>query len=432
MKCDCGEHPHTPAECTVHGEDDIRGSFTISTLILGSSNHATTDHSCCCTHGGKCTCALKREPLDSVPELDMAGIATPDTSESSVDQKPRLISTQSDPHITHFAHGYHKALHKHNDAAHKCGKPYKIPRAHTVHGHSKIAQRSFDNLPLTTNKAVEAAKECDLPYQHSVTSAPQSLRLSRSEHGSPAMLPTFISENLPGQVPPLDLSNISTHGFGNGAAGVNYCASPDMEQPLHSAGFDMPFGNSWGAADLPFENSNSTSAMYSQPPSYASFDYSNFSQPGLTNASSGDLSESEDFAQFTRPSPPENHIGSDSSAEDIFRSSRPSSYHGPSALSRQTTVDIDDILASTQAETRAMEQSVTSHPKDSTPPVFHGLSVQDAQKLAHSESPSDSANASQSSLPIITSEPQDQPWALSFNHADPMLSNEMSENVWQS
>jgi hypothetical protein len=243
---------------------------------------------CCCSHGARCSCALKKEHLDPVPESDSDEAAPIPTK--TIRSRPRALTAQSDTGLTVFTNGHHKPVHRNNTMAHKCGLPYVVPRAHSIHGPSPggLANRSVDNLPHTNT--IEALHS-DSHIKDSMVSAQQEQRMVKSEHGSPVQLPASNLDILNGQLTPLDLSSIPTeYNFLQNFD--NFSAIPD-EQPIFSAGLSASVD--WSHYDLDFSNDNFASSSYSQAPSFNGFDFSSIDQPALTTTStSGEVSEVED------------------------------------------------------------------------------------------------------------------------------------------
>ena len=316
VKCECGEKPHGKGDCVHVEKGDSKSELGDDAFELMSDRCAVDSHLCCCSHGARCTCALKNDGhLDPVPEADVA-TCSPTTPTSDSQRKPRLSSAKSDPALTVFVNGHHKPAVKHNDAAHKCGLPYKIPRPHSIHGHGHSAQRSMDSLPLTSAPETPVSQ-----FQESISDAQQDVRLVRSEHGSPKPRSGISMDQLNGQLPSLDLSYSAFDSVtSTGSMPDNYNYQPtsggyasyfppngrsidSSDQPIFSAGLAMPVVD-WSAMDLPFD-AGAFSSTYSQPPSYASFDHtSNMGgQPGLTTSSSGEVSEVEDYLPRSTTSP---------------------------------------------------------------------------------------------------------------------------------
>ncbi|MCJ1224370.1 hypothetical protein MMC12_001015 [Toensbergia leucococca] len=394
-------------------------------------------------HGARCTCALKKEHLDPVPEVDITDTPQP---RSTLDfRRPQLTTTPSENSLIVFSNGHHKPAHKHNDAARKCGAPYSIPRPHSIHGHSDIAQKSMDHLPLVRN-----TEEARSQFQESISSAQQEVRLVRSEHNSPQSRAVLTVDELNRHIPPLDLSFPTYDDNPSSPFGDDYTYQPanvletyfptSEEQPVLSAGLNMPAVN-WTAFDLPLDN-NAFSSTCSQPPSYASFEYSNIGQPGLTTSSSGEVSEAEDYMPHGGPSPPipgPNHIVSnspDAAESEIYRLSSASSYLSlPQAsllaASNIDKLDIDAFLHATATCPGDFEVHNLATTADADRFSRHGFTVRDAQKLAHPCVPTEAMGDLSLPTPNDNINP---PWASSFNGEDPSLDPELDipDSPWAS
>lgn len=303
-------------------------AFTSCNVLQRKSLIVSIADTCCCSHGGRCACALKKEHLDPVPESD-----SDEASSSSVPKndtrRPRALTAQSDGGLTVFTNGHHKPVHKHNTMAHKCGLPYVVPRAHSIHGSlpASLANRSVDSLPHTNT--IDALHS-NSHIKDSMVSAQQEQRMVKSEHGSPLLTPQSNVEHLNGQLPPLDLSNIpGDYNFLDGFTAVTEFEAPMFSAGLSSASID------WSHYDgLDFNNDNFATSSFSQAPSFNGFDFSSIDQPALTTTStSGEISEVEDFGPLTRPPLLNNQYGSDFDASDFgdiegYRLSTASSYVG--------------------------------------------------------------------------------------------------------
>lgn len=334
VKCDCGEKPHTKEDCP-HDKNDVKKGIAQPTrretlLIVFAGDHT----SCCCAHGARCTCSLKKEHcLDPVPEdVPPAMLETRIAKERCVPS--RLSSTSSmESKTTVFINGHHKPVHKANDIHNWVGAPYKIPaRSHTLHEQGDFAQHSSDSLPLTKDLMGGLP---NLPYHGSVTSAPHPVRRVKSEHGSPTInaLPLPSDNDIPPiSIPPYDPNAYSYSPFSTGSPGISSAGSnpwdgrfperfPDnyfvtyemaneMQTPVSSVGPAAdPAEIDWSTYNLPSALGNSAAGyrlsnggvIPSQPPSYASFDgFSHLSHPALTS-SSGEISEVEDFVPVAEP-----------------------------------------------------------------------------------------------------------------------------------
>jgi len=441
VKCECGEKPHGKDDCVHMEVGDSKSELGDNSGELVSDLDTVDSEICCCTHGARCTCALKKEHLDPVPESDVAQLSpTPPVPESQP-RKPRLASASSDSSLTVFSNGHHKPAHKHNDAAHKCGAPYKIPRPHSIHGHSEIAQRSVDSLPLTGSVG-----EDHIRLHESFYNAQQEARLVRSEHGSPELKSTSNVNQLNSQLPQLDLSFPGSRTSTPSSPSNDYNTamsngfpsyfSASEEQPMYSAALSATSVD-WSAFDLPFD-SGAFSTAYSQPPSYASFDHSNVGQPGLTTSSSGDVSEVDDFGFSSPPiiagttytsGPP------DAVAADMYRQDSGSSYMGvaPGSVLGSNSVNslgLDSYLQDGTASPADFEEHQGTA-LDQEAFARHGFTVQDAQKMAH---PGAVPVEAMGELAIPTTiDSADPLWAAEFPPDAPYDSElESSTNPWVS
>ena len=350
----------------------------------------------------RCTCSVKKEFLDPVPEIELP-TKLPRRSASS--GKPRLIKAGSDTSMTVFTNGHHKPVHKHNHSAHQCGIPYKVPIPHSVPG-SDYARRSTDSLPIIRKK-----EESHSQLHESISSAQQEVRLVRSAHGSPEPRPRSFTN---GQIPPLNLA-YSTYDSLDSYPG-EYTQSPggfdnyytaEEQPPVLSAGLSMPPVD-W--TSLGFD----MSAPYSQPPSYASFDHSNVGQSGLTTSSSGELSEVGDYISHNpRASSNRQNLAGTSSADDLsFNRLSSSSYTSlpQSSLLTPHNLDTLDYESFLHASASPAAFDASSPEKPMTPETFsrHGFTVHDAQKLAHPDTPTEAMGG----LSLPTPGPEkDHVWA---------------------
>jgi hypothetical protein len=160
------------------------------------------------------------------------------------------------------------------------------------------------------------------------------------------------------------LSPMQAYGI-QGQLTESYYSSPEPDFPF-SATTPMSappvdwasFGLSYGPDSFP--------TTYSQPPSYAGFDYS-VGQPGLTTSSSGDVSDLEEFPPFSSTMSGQNNdlqdvtIGDMSDAGDQYRISSSSFVGLPQAqmLASENleSIDIDNYLKSADANVTAFPQN---------------------------------------------------------------------------
>jgi hypothetical protein len=336
VRCSCGgDKTHAKGACAQDGDPHGELSTGLEASQQQFLINDTADN-CCCSHGSRCTCTVKKEHLDPVPESDSDEASSSSTPALEV-KRPRAHTTQSEGGLTVFSNGHHKPVHKHNNMAHKCGLPYVVPRAHSIHGPSPsgLANRSVDNLPHTST--IEALHS-ESHIKDSIVSAQQEQRKVKSEHGSPLFNPSNLDQ-LNGLLPPLDLSSIpSDYSFLQNMD--SFSAIHDHEQPLFSAGLGSA-SIDWSHYDgLDFNNENFAASSYSQAPSFTGFDFSSVDQPALTTTStSGEISEVEDFGPLNdnaaaQPVSLNNQYGSDFETSDFggeidsYRLSAASSYIG--------------------------------------------------------------------------------------------------------
>lgn len=409
VRCDCGgEKAHSKGACPQDGD--------------------TQADNCCCSHGGRCNCALKKEHLDPVPESD-SDEASSSSTPSNDTRRPRALTTQSEGGLTIFTNGHHKPVHKHNNMAHKCGLPYVVPRAHSIHGPSPsgLANRSVDNLPHTST--IDALHS-ESHMKDSMVSAQQEQRKVKSEHGSPLLSPSSTLDQLNGLLPPLDFSNIG--GEGNFLQNLDgFSSIPDHEQPMFSAGLSSA-SIDWSHYDgLDFNNENFAASSYSQAPSFTGFDFSSIDQPALTTTStSGEISEVEDFGlgdnTGTRPPLLTNQYGSDFDNSELggdidgYRLSAASSYMGlPQA----------QMLASSNVEDLDVDAFLKGVATTNGYAVPHGLPMTSFSDTSKMIPPFDDNAAFQL---LSAEEENDNFWINNFasNPINNGRSEQVEENVW--
>ncbi|KAJ5089980.1 hypothetical protein N7532_008664 [Penicillium argentinense] len=431
VKCECGDKKKKADSPDGHGEKrDLKQDSL---------------HRCGCSHGQRCTCALKKEPhLDPVPET---GLPVPHPSvPAELPRKPLLTSTKSESTLTIFRDGHHKPAHKHNDMAHKCGLPYTIPRSHTIHHPSDMPRRSVDHLPLTSHQSSFVQE----PLSLSMDPRPQSQQTSQSgsPNSAPAAgpddtanhppldasyldkfaapaLPTAGIENKPAEngstptsapahmdkypldqiittvPPPLDVSSFANFPTTTSNSPITcmafqdpyqepYFTSPDSEMPQGSNGMGAPSVD-WSSFPLYSDVPASTST---QTPSYASFDYNSYPSGLPPPSSSGDISEVDEFG----PLPGLGHTGSndvhdlhsvsEASDMDHLRISSASSLVGlpqTQLLSSNDleSINIDDFLKSANESTAALEHRLQASMGIESKPI----PAQDIYTLPQSQDP---------------------------------------------
>ncbi|KAM7207308.1 copper resistance protein CRF1 [Naviculisporaceae sp. PSN 640] len=265
VKCGCGEKTHKCKHLvpTVEGHKD----------------------SCCCNHGGRCTCSHKKEPLqlDTVPESD----SDKDLNSASKSSRARrrANTTSSEGILSFDANGHHKPTHKHNKASQKCG-PYQLNRANSMHHTSSAGNHSTDSHCSDSLGSRSPT--------HSSTSGGVT---SQSEATSPLMTGSSSFAHLNGQLPPLDLSAIKFPAYVPNSAEF-FGSISDYDPPIFSAGVDNVDWSQYQGLDFGSKTGDLAPSSYSQPQSYGAYDFTGSDQmPNLTtnNSTSGEVSEVEDL-----------------------------------------------------------------------------------------------------------------------------------------
>lgn len=291
---------------------------------VNSNDGSARASGCQCHAGAKCICGtIKEETLDLKPDIGRQTL-------HEARAKPKLTTAQSESHLTVFANGHHKPCHRSNNTAHVSGMPYKIPRPHTLHGHSSFAAlgrndnnynvkpevpntatRSMDTLSLSNPDFYAFLGNGQRPSALPMTTMAGSLdTLNFQDSFFSNQAGAFGAQD--GSSPESNSSdNFSTQQWPwTTATGtpVNYnfdfgslSTSPsqdcltnlDSQWSIPSAGFD-PI---WSAGDLPLDP-NKLNDTLTQPISHSG--ESKQSGPGLTVASSvhSEIGESNPFADM--------------------------------------------------------------------------------------------------------------------------------------
>lgn len=251
----------------------------LTPAVSGIITNNLTD-SCCCNHGGRCTCSHKKEPsLDTVPESESDQDVPPSKSKLAA-RRRRANTAHSEPVLNFDENGHHKPAHKHNKASQKCG-PYSLSRGHSMQSTSSassMGNRSVDNLLHSSGPTRSRSR--DLIARDS--------RNAKSEHASPLICGDSTFQQLNGQLPPLDLSAIRYPEYSS-----NFDLFQLDEQPMYSAGLSAASVD-WAQYDgLDMKGDNFAPSSYDQSQSFAGFDVGS-TEPTLTSTS-GDVSDAEDF-----------------------------------------------------------------------------------------------------------------------------------------
>jgi hypothetical protein len=302
-KCDCGDKKDKAKD-----KGDAKGELCHDAdAHVKSDPFAVHDNRCQCHSGGKCLCGTTKESVDL--KLDTSKQTLHDAR-----TKPKLMTTHSESHLTVFANGHHKPCHRNNNTAHVSGAPYKIPRPHTLHGHSAFsalsqssnscnskseppASRSMDTLSLSNNDyyamfgsnqrsvddlpATTMAGSLDTTAFQDAVFANQGSMFAQDGHSpSSNVSDTFPSQQWPwANASATPINGMFNYGSLSTSPSQDCLPNFDSDWALPSAGFN-PL---WSAGDLPLDPGKFTDSL-TQPISHSG--ESKQSGPGLTAASS--------------------------------------------------------------------------------------------------------------------------------------------------
>ncbi|PFH59880.1 hypothetical protein XA68_11738 [Ophiocordyceps unilateralis] len=281
VKCDCGEKT---SKCA-HLQQPVEG-------------HKET---CCCNHGGRCTCCLKKEPsLDTVPESDSDGCepASLDLSlrpKASTARRRRANTVQSDGILAFDHNGHHKPIAKLNRAAHKCG-PYQLNR---VNSSASAGSIGSDGMLFSDGQPpAPLPPPASVPLVCGRSRSAAEQRRVKSETASPLMAGAGFPQ-LNGALPRLDLSGIE-YGLPTTAnSSFDMFGSrlpPDHEPAVYSAGLSAASVD-WSHYELGDTKGDAPPSSYGQGFG-GMLDFGSGSEhiPRLANttSTSGDVSEVED------------------------------------------------------------------------------------------------------------------------------------------
>lgn len=301
-KCDCGDKKD---KTSIKG--DATGMVTAGTAVLDDSDTSLAhDDGCQCHFGGKCLCGIKKEDLDLRLETGRQTL-------HDARAKPKLSATHSESHLTVFANGHHKPCHRNNNSAHVSGLPYKIPRPHTLHGHSAFAAlgqttmtpnqpevpatRSMDTLSLSNNDfyamfgstqqpadalpVVNASSQDAIPFNDNLFTGQLNSFAQDGESPNSNVSDTFSNQQWPWTTTSTVTPVNGTFVYGSLSTSPSQDCLPNLgsDWSIPSAGFN-PL---WSAGDLPLDPSKFSDSL-TQPISHSG--ESKQSGPGLTVASS--------------------------------------------------------------------------------------------------------------------------------------------------
>ena len=374
---------------------------------------------CQCHETGKCVCALKTEVTEPP-----SGFSMPPPPAA---RRPRLYQSQSsEHHMTVFANGHHKPVHRNNHAAHECGVPYRIPNFHPAAlPFPATAHRSTESLPTLESLEREAA----IPQTPSIfASFSTERRMSKSEQTSPLLRP-FRNTLL------LDEPGLASQPA-SASLDVPYLNGSSTEPPLtpwidtNLSGQDSDVGLlsatslgpdvwSWTGNDLPIGSRNRSE---SDPLSWANGNNSVPTQPALTHASS---------------SGPQSEVGDTFGFDDAVLTQQ---LNGPPSAGSQSAAAVEPNVWDNfnLAEPANNRWSMPSFPATQPSPLSASNSTfQDYQKESFNNemnvslSNGRSVSSEQPSLPLnsITSQPRSSSSFTVFGNPTSQASLDNSNNL---
>ncbi|KAK8037869.1 hypothetical protein PG994_014636 [Apiospora phragmitis] len=257
VKCDCGEKTH---KCQ-HLQQTVEGHHD----------------SCCCNHGGRCTCSHKKEPvLDTVPESESDQECLASKPKSTTVRRRRANTAHSEPVLSFDENGHHKPAHKHNKASQKCG-PYSLSRATPCTAISVAAAWRIGRRIISC-MAIRRAKPATRISQHSASSSREG---ARSEQVSPSLGGSSTLQQLNGSLPPLDLSGIQYPEY---TPAFDLFGGLSDHEPPYSAGLSA-VSVDWGQYDgLELNGDSFAPSSFDQAQSFTGFDLA-ATEPTLTSNS---------------------------------------------------------------------------------------------------------------------------------------------------
>jgi hypothetical protein len=303
------------------------------------------------------------------------------------------MTTHSESHLTIFANGHHKPCHRNNNTAHVSGAPYKIPRPHTLHGHSAFAAltqggdsysskpeapapRSMDTLSLSNNDyyamfgsgqrltddapTTTMASSLDASAFQDNLFGNQTALLSQ-DGNSPGsnVSETFSTQQWPWTTTTVTpINGLFNYGSLSTSPSQDCLPSLDSDWSTSSAGFN-PL---WSAGDLPLDPSKFTDTL-AQPISHSG--ESKQSGPGLTAASSAhsELGDLNTFGDFD-PTAPQSAVSEPLFWEDnpVYRTNTSSSVESVAASLSVPATSVPYVQGLESDFTKGLGATPTSMP----------------------------------------------------------------------
>ena len=157
---------------------------------------------CSCSHGGRCSCALKKEHLDPVLESDL-------DENSTLMVLPSTLQASSETSFLISATSHHVPAPEHTEMAHPWALTYNVPGVDSTQcaAPPSLSNDSIENLPyLSTADAFHG----DFQISKSAINAQMEQTVIDPELGSPDLVNPSNIEPLNSHLPPFDMSSFDS------------------------------------------------------------------------------------------------------------------------------------------------------------------------------------------------------------------------------
>lgn len=203
---------------------------------------------CSCIHGGRCSCALKKEHLDLVLESDPDKNSTSTVPANEI-RHPHALTPQSQNPLTVFASD-HMQGHKYTEMTQTRRLSYVDPEAHATYDETPFGStnHSIDCLPqLNTVDTFHG----DPQIEDSTVSLQQGQRMASSEFGSSALGSSSNLGQLDSLLPPINPSSLDnfTGLFDNSLNFDNFDTILEIDQLFFPADLGS-LSNDWSQYDI--------------------------------------------------------------------------------------------------------------------------------------------------------------------------------------
>ena len=427
--CECGTKPHDEGDhpASHDGNDAHNPGFKLDSGYMSIPT-------CCCSHGGSCTCCSRKHHPDTVLGAETAKISKP--ASSSTKKKPTLKSVRSESSLV--SRPRQRPVHRHNDSAHTSGAPYTVPRPHSIHATPNPEQNATVHPSFSSaGGAAQWLEDTFTGVRPDFGLISQGFGSSNPELGlgGPFSGPrdewtidTFHQLGLPRAAECSSLIAPGNDGYSYPAAlelGQYSSAREAVSVPSTGSRMSVP---DFEAFQLP---ANPGLMEYNQALPYTTGNF-NVGHPELTSSSS--VSDTEDYMHINHggPSPALSGLTQSTSNSlafiqpQMYTNSVPGYFDPPhiaeSHISHLDHLDIDDFIRNAAESPGNFE--APHAPMATLQYVPHPYTIRDAQKLAHTSVPTEAMGGL--SLPQ-TNVSGGLSSAMTFGSEDPSLDPENME-----